>query len=178
MSAKEKIKKSNEETAIIYVKFDEFNYEELKVKEEILNKYCKSKGYKVIKVIYDDEPLSWEYMTHHMRELLKVTYPCQFSKLITCDIADLACTKKQLVAINQLINDGEAEIETINQGILNIDMQFGICLMENIFDKEDLKEPKIYYDKNGNVKIENNKTKKSKKEILFWYASIIGYKKT
>lgn len=167
MKIKEKNKKIDEKEVIVYVKFAEFNYEELKEKEKVLHSYCKSKGYKVIKTIYDDEYPTWEYMTNPMRVLLKETYPCRFSKLIACDIADLASTKKQFVAINQLINDGEAVIETINQGIINLDMQLGVCLIENVFDKEELREPKVYYDENGDVKIRDCNSKNSEKVTSF-----------
>lgn len=154
----------NSDDEVVIPKVD---YKEMRVKEEILKQYCKKKDYKITKIVYDDEPFSWEFMSYPIRNILNETYPCEYSKLITCDIKDLACTKKQLIAINQLINDGEAEIETINQGVLNDDVLLDVCIIYNIFNKEELKELKVFYDEDGNISILDPKKKKEQEDYPF-----------
>lgn len=151
--------------ALVYVKFDEFNYEEMAQKERILKKYCDEKSYEIIKTVYDDEPHSWEFITYTMRKILNETFSCRYDKLVACDVDDLACRDKQLLTINQMVNDGEAEIETINQGILGDDMFLDACCFYNIHNKEELKHPRVYYDDNGNVAVRDKQAKG--KALLF-----------
>lgn len=128
----------------IYLKYDECDYDQLKEKEKILIDYCVKNDYKIVKRFYDYQNDKY-CLTTPMRKLLNETFPCDYSKLIVIDLGEIATNVEYLQAINTLINDGEAQIITINNGIVGEDIIINSSCKGNVLNKKELKHPLYEY---------------------------------
>lgn len=107
---------------------DEHYYENvekaLKEREYKLRKYCKLKGYRVVKV-YKDYPLSdWNYLyiiADGVRQMIRDSFNGEFRKVVFTSIHDIDSRIKVVSNVLEIISDNEIEIETINEGIMHKD---------------------------------------------------------
>lgn len=143
--------KSGKFPVALYIKYEEGNLDEMKKKEEILTKYCKEKNYDIVKKYFDVTGFTGHYFTNNMRNLLRNIGFHNYDLLLVCDFEELSDNINQFMGIYAVLDDEDIIIETLNQGIVGEDMLLGGNYFFNVLNKEELSEPRIEYDSNGNI---------------------------
>jgi len=141
----------NKYKVAIYIKYEEGNLNQMKIKEEILNEYCKKNNYDIVKKFFDNEENDFQYFSNTMKALLKDVNGNSYYSLIACDVDDFSYDLEKLICIYKILDDEDILIETINQGQIGNDMLLGGHCFLNVLNKKEFVDKKIIYKSNGEI---------------------------
>ena len=110
-----------------------------KEQEEKLRKYCKKKGYKIIRIFRDTncEDTCW-YFAPKIMDLLLGLPKSEYEIVLAIDIDRFSRYVNKVFLFYEFLNEFDIELETLADGVIGKDFLFGVTNHSNVMNKSEL----------------------------------------
>lgn len=126
------MKRLNKEKVLIYNVFDENDIDNGLKKEELIKKYCKDKGYKIIEIVRAPLPYVFFQIINDfvniMNKYSSSNGRLSFDKVLVYDIRNIVPDNYSLLTLLTILKEDRKSLESIVQGKFNF----------NPLDKKDI----------------------------------------